>query len=82
VEYVPAPQNILFTAQGGKIAAAVVRVTGLDERIAKASDMDAKDLHFGCSACPPGLLTEILLPGRKLGITGAISYIQHFFPSF
>ena len=52
VEYVYIPQKILFTAQGSKIAAAVVRAAGLDDRITKASDMDEKDLRFGCSACP------------------------------
>lgn len=49
------PPNIGFSAEGSKIAAAVVRAAGLDERVATVVDMGAKtkDIRFGCSICPP-----------------------------
>lgn len=54
-ELEPGPPKIDFSLRGSEIAAAVVRVAGLDERVATVSDMDtkAKDIRFGCSVCPP-----------------------------
>jgi len=55
LEYGPGPPKIDFSAQGSEIAAAVVQVVGLDDKVATVSDMDtkAKDVRFGCSVCPP-----------------------------
>jgi hypothetical protein len=47
------PPKIGFSSDKSKIAAAIVRAAGLDDRVATVSDMDAKDLRFGCSVCPP-----------------------------
>ena len=49
----PGPPKIDFSADLSKIAGAVIQAVGLDDRVATVSDMDAKDLRFGCSACPP-----------------------------
>ena len=51
----PGPSKIEFSAAGSEIAAAVVRVAGLDDKVATVSDMDAKtkDIRFGCPLCPP-----------------------------
>jgi hypothetical protein len=43
--------RIDFDVDQSKIAATIVRAAGLDDRVATVSDMDAKDLRFGCSAC-------------------------------
>jgi hypothetical protein len=44
-----------FNAPRSEITAAVVRAAGLNDKVATASDMDAKttDIRFGCSICPP-----------------------------
>jgi hypothetical protein len=47
------PAKIKFSVERSRIAAAVVQAAGLDDKIATVSDMDAKDLRFGCSACRP-----------------------------
>ena len=47
------PPKIGFSSDKSEIAAAIVRAAGLDDRVATVSDMDAKDLRFGCSVCPP-----------------------------
>jgi hypothetical protein len=51
----PGPPMIEFSASGSEIAAAVVRASGLDDKVATISDMDVKtkDIRFGCSFCPP-----------------------------
>ena len=49
----PSPPKLGFSARESEIAGAVVRAAGLDDRVATVSDMDAKDLRFGCSVCPP-----------------------------
>jgi hypothetical protein len=51
----PSPPKVKFNAMGSEITAAVLRVAGLDNKVATASDMDAKtkDIRFGCSLCPP-----------------------------
>jgi hypothetical protein len=49
----PGPPNIEFSVERSSIARAVVQAAGLDDRAATVSDMDAKDLRFGCSACRP-----------------------------
>jgi hypothetical protein len=45
------PPRIYLSVDRSKIAATIVRAAGLDDRVATVSDMDAKDLRFGCSAC-------------------------------
>ena len=47
--------KIEFSALESEVAAAVVRAAGLNDKVATASDMDAKtkDIRFGCSICPP-----------------------------
>ena len=45
------PPKIGFSVDRSKIAATIVRTAGLDDRLATVSDIDAKDLRFGCSAC-------------------------------
>jgi len=52
-EHARALPTIAFSTVGSKFAGAVVRAAGLDDRVATVSDMDAKDLRLGCSACPP-----------------------------
>jgi hypothetical protein len=54
------PPKSAFSPEGSTIAAAVVQAAGLDDRIATISDMDAKDLRFGCSSC---------LPSKKNGVS-------------
>ena len=49
----PDPPKIVFSVPGSEIAGTIVRAAGLDDRVATPLDMDAKDLRFGCSACPP-----------------------------
>jgi hypothetical protein len=49
----PDPPKIAFSSRGSEIACTIVRAAGLDDRVATPLDMDAKDLRFGCSACPP-----------------------------
>ena len=45
------PPKIDFSVERSRIARAVVQAAGLDDRVATISDMDTKDLRFGCSAC-------------------------------
>ena len=52
IDQPPDPPKIVFSAHGSEIAGTIVRAAGLDDRVATALDMDAKDLRFGCSACP------------------------------
>ena len=49
----PGLPKISFSFDKSEIAAAIVRAAGLDHRVATVSDMDAKDLRYGCSICPP-----------------------------
>ena len=49
----PDPPKFAFSARGSEIAGTIVRAAGFDDRVATPLDMDAKDLRFGCSACPP-----------------------------
>jgi hypothetical protein len=55
VEYKPRLQKMEFSVPRSKITAAVVRAAGLNDKVATASDMDAKtkDIRFGCSICSP-----------------------------
>ena len=53
IDQPPDPPKIAFSAGGSEIAGAIVRAAGLDDRVATPLDMDANDLRFGCSACPP-----------------------------
>jgi len=59
----PTPPKIAFSPLGSDIAGTVVRAAGLDDRVATVSDMDAKDLRFGCFTCPSqkrnGALTKV-----------------------
>jgi hypothetical protein len=54
IDGAPGPPKIDFSVERSRIAGAVVRAAGLDDRVATVSDMDEKDLRFGCSACHPG----------------------------
>jgi hypothetical protein len=51
-EDAPASPKITFSTLGSKIAGAAVRAARLDDKVATVSNMDAKDLWFGCSVCP------------------------------
>jgi len=53
IDQPPGPPKIAFSVRGSEIAGTIVRAAGFDDRVATALDMDAKDLRFGCSACPP-----------------------------
>lgn len=70
------PPKFAFSPLGSAITAAVVRAAGLDDRIATGSDMDAKDLRFGCSTC---------LPSKKNGAWTRTGYkwrdVVRFLPS-
>jgi len=63
----PDPPKITFSAVRSRIAGIVVRAAGLDDRVATASDMDAKDLRFGCSVCPPWTANGTAAPWIKAG---------------
>jgi hypothetical protein len=52
IDQASGPAKTDFSLERSKIARAVVQAAGLDDRVATVSDMDTKDLRFGCSACP------------------------------
>ena len=54
-DYKPGSPKVGFNAPGSEITAAVVRAAGLNDKVATASDMDArtKNIRFKCSLCPP-----------------------------
>ena len=54
----PDPPKIAFNTRGSEIAGTIVRAAGFDDRVATPLDMDAKDLRFGCSTCPPNCPPE------------------------
>jgi hypothetical protein len=54
IDGAPGPPTIDFSVERSRIAGAVVRAAGLDDRVGTVSDMDEKDLRFECSACRPG----------------------------
>jgi len=85
MEHTPALPKIYFSPQGSEIAAAVVRAIGLESLMTKLlrfrmwmrrPRIFALDVLFAPHS------TEILLPGRRLGITGVIFVCSTFLSTF